>query len=92
MTRLFFTRSVAVTLAVLAVVLLVQVGSHVHVKGRADTACQVCHAAHLSVGLAESGSSFVLPLIVAGLVRPLAATFQLDLFSHDSPSRAPPTL
>jgi Protein of unknown function (DUF2946) len=83
-------KALAFTLALFVVVLLVQVGSHAHGKGRSDAACQICHAAHLGAGLTDAASTLVAPLLVTGQVPPLALAFILQLFSYDSPSRAPP--
>src|SRR5450755_633423 len=86
-------RAVALTLAVLFVfIVFVSQGlSHSHPSGRADAACQVCQAAHIGSAPKSLTPSLFSPLVATGYVQPFIVTIHQELFSHDSPSRAPPT-
>lgn len=83
-------RVLALTLAVWSVLFAAQALTHSHGKARSEAACHVCQAAHVGVPIAgpELLSS---PLFVAGCVQPFLVTIHLELFFHDSSSRAPPT-
>src|ERR1700693_1096416 len=86
----YFRRTLALAIACCIVVFLVQVVVHDHENGQNEAACRVCHAAH--IGIAPSLSALLLasPLLPSGSIREIAVQFHKDLFSHDSPSRAPP--
>ena len=84
-------RVVALILAVLFVVFVAQGLSHSHPSGRADAACQVCQAAHISSAPKSLTPSPFSPLVATGYVQPFIVTIHQELFFHDSPSRAPPT-
>jgi hypothetical protein len=84
-------RLLAISLVLLFVVFVSQVGSHSHAKGQNEATCQVCQAAHL--GPAPQAGILLLqaPLLSTGYVQPFLPALHEELFFHDSPSRAPPT-
>ena len=86
----YFARTLAFALACCIVLFLVQVVVHGHEKNHDETACRVCHAAHL--GLAPALNTFLVdaPLLASGRLRQIELKFHKELFSHDAPSRAPP--
>jgi len=88
--RSYFARTLAMALACCLVLFLVQIVVHGHEKGQDESACGVCHAAH--IGSAPSINAFSLgtPLVVRGSVAEIEVHFHKDLFANDSPSRAPP--
>jgi hypothetical protein len=88
--RSHIAQILAMTLACCLVLFLVQIVVHGHEKGQDESACRVCHAAH--IGSAPSLNSFLLgaPLVVKGSVAEIQVHFHKDLFANDSPSRAPP--
>src|ERR1700746_1194893 len=85
-------RLLAFSLALLFVVFVSQVGSHSHAKGQNEATCQVCQAAHL--GPAPQAGILLLqaPLLSTGYFQPFLPALHEELFFHDSPSRAPPTV
>jgi hypothetical protein len=89
-TRRALVRLLALSLVVLFVVFSAQALGHSHDKGQNETTCQVCQAAHIGSAPASVTPSFFVPLVVSGYIEPFVATFHLELFFHDSPSRAPP--
>jgi hypothetical protein len=86
----YFARTVALAIACCMLVFLVQVVVHAHENGQNEAACRVCHAAH--IGIAPTINAFLLaaPLLPGCSVHEIPVQFRKDLFSHDSPSRAPP--
>jgi len=90
-TRNDLVRVLALTLAALSVLFLTQVLSHSHAKGQNETTCQVCQAAHLGPAPTAGSASLVSPLLSTGRVQAFVLVFHQELFSHGSPSRAPPT-
>jgi hypothetical protein len=89
-TRSSAVRVLALSLAVLSVLLVAQALSHSHAKGQNETACQICQAARVGPGPAAGFVSLSSPLIAAGYVQPFVLAIHHELFVHDSPSRAPP--
>jgi hypothetical protein len=85
-------RLLAISLVLLFVVFVSQVGSHSHAKGQNEATCQVCHSAHL--GPAPEAGVLLLhaPLLSTGYIPPFLSALHDELFFHDSPSRAPPTI
>jgi hypothetical protein len=85
------TRLLAFAVALLSVVFLTQVGTHIHQNGQNETTCQVCQALHFS-SLLLSAILFVCvsPQIV-GYVEPFIVVDHHEFFFHHSPSRAPPS-
>jgi hypothetical protein len=86
----YFAKSLALALACFLVLFLVQVVVHGHEKGQDETACQVCHAAHIGGGPALNASLLCAPLLPDGRVQDAVVRLHKELFSNDSPSRAPP--
>jgi hypothetical protein len=86
----YFATTLALAIACCMLVFLVQVVVHAHENGQNEAACRVCHAAH--IGIAPTINAFLLaaPLLPSGSLHEIAVQFHKDLFSHDSPSRAPP--
>jgi hypothetical protein len=85
------SRLLALTLAFLFVIFLAQVATHSHEKGQNEATCQVCQAAHLGVAATAGTELLSSPLLTAGYVPPFIVAIHQELFSHDSPSRAPPS-
>jgi hypothetical protein len=87
----YFARTLALALACCMVLFLVQVVVHDHEKGEQETACRVCHAAH--IGLAPAINAFLVnaPILPEARVQEIPIRFHKELFAHDSPSRAPPS-
>jgi hypothetical protein len=71
-------------------VFLIQVVIHDHESGQNEAACRVCHAAHMGATPTINASLLAAPFLPSGSVHEIAVQFNKDLFSHDSPSRAPP--
>jgi membrane associated rhomboid family serine protease len=86
----YFARTLALAIACCIVVFLIQVVIHDHENGQNEASCRVCHAAHIGAAPAVSALLLAAPLLPSGSIRELAVQFHKDLFSHDSPSRAPP--
>jgi hypothetical protein len=84
--------SVIVSLALLSFFFLLQVAPHSHADGHDDAACRICQIAHIGVAPAVSAVLLNPVLLYFGeMLAPLCLHF-IDLFSADSPSRAPPVL
>jgi hypothetical protein len=88
--RNYFARTLALAMACCILVFLVQVVVHDHENGQNEAACRVCHAAHIGIAPAINALLLAAPLSPSGCVHEIAVQFDKDLFSHDSPSRAPP--
>jgi hypothetical protein len=86
----YLARTLALAIACCMLVFLVQVVVHDHENGQNEAACRVCHAAHIGIAPAINALLLAAPLSLNGCVREIAVQFHKDLFSHDSPSRAPP--
>jgi hypothetical protein len=86
----YFARTLALAIACCIVVFLIQVVIHDHESGQNEATCRVCHAAHMGVAPTVSALLLAAPLFPSGCVHEIAVQFHKDLFSHDSPSRAPP--
>jgi hypothetical protein len=86
----YFARTLALTIACCMVVFLIQVVIHDHESGQNEAACRVCHAAHMGAAPDVNALLLAAPLLTSGRVNEIAVQFNKDLFSHDSPSRAPP--
>jgi hypothetical protein len=83
--------SLALGLALLSLVFLLQVTPHGHANGQDEAACRLCQAAHISAvpavsGIVLSASLVPVDVVEAPIARPTAESF----FSHSDP-RAPPT-
>jgi hypothetical protein len=88
--RSFVARALALGIACCIVLFLVQIVVHNHTTGQNEAACRVCHAAHIGSGPAINALLLAAPLPASGVVREIVLPFSKELFSHDSPSRAPP--
>jgi hypothetical protein len=86
----YFARTLALAIACCILVFLIQVVIHDHESGQNEAACRVCHAAHMGAAPAINALLLAAPLLPSSSVREIAVQFHRDLFSHDSPSRAPP--
>ena len=80
----------ALALALLSLVFLLQVTAHSHANGHDEAACRLCQVAHLGVIPTVSGIASSIPLAPVSAV----ATFTLGIvsesfLSHSDP-RAPP--
>jgi len=85
-----WARSIAIALALLSLVFLLQVTPHEHANGQDEAACRLCQVAHVSVIPAISGIVFSTPLVPMGEVpAPAALSATETFFSHADP-RAPP--
>jgi hypothetical protein len=84
-------RVFALTLAVLSVLFVAQALTHSHANGQNEAACQICQAAHLGAAPTAGTVTLSSPLVATGYVQPFVVTIHQELFSHDSPSRAPPS-
>ena len=85
-------RVFALTLAILFVVFYAQALSNSHSDGQDEAACQLCQAAHIGTAPASVTPLLHTPLLTTGYVEPFVASFHQELFFHDSPSRAPPSV
>ena len=84
-------RSLALVLALLSIVFLLQVTPHGHTNGQNEAACRLCQVAHVGVTPALAVVSLALPLIAVGRVVPAVLDCEPESFLADSFSRAPPT-
>jgi hypothetical protein len=91
-TRRNLARVLAITLAFVFAVFLSQVASHSHQNRGNEAACHVCQAAHLGPAPQAGALTIETPLVSAGYVQPFLLSFHEELFFHDSPSRAPPSV
>ncbi|MGH9775607.1 MAG: hypothetical protein ACRD50_11740 [Candidatus Acidiferrales bacterium] len=85
------TRFMAFSLALIAVLFVIETSAHFHANGMDDGICQVCHLAH--IGPLQQFSSPVAAgtPVELGRVKPAdSAKAGLQLFSRQHPSRAPP--
>jgi hypothetical protein len=83
-------RPLALTLALLSLIFLLQVTPHGHANGHDEAACRLCQAAHVSSTPAVSGIVLSIPLVPVGeTAAPTAGTPTESFFSHSDP-RAPP--
>lgn len=85
------TRVLALALAVLFVVFLTQVATHIHQGGQNDASCQVCQAAHLGSILPSGTLSLAVSPQSVGYVAPFVVAYHDEFFFHHSPSRGPPS-
>jgi hypothetical protein len=88
--RSYFASSVALALASFLVLFLVQVVIHGHDKGQNEAACWICHASHVGSGPDVNAFLLSAPLLPDGRAHTGDVAFHIELFFHDSPSRAPP--
>jgi hypothetical protein len=85
-------RSLALALALLSLVFLLQVTPHGHSNSQDEAACRLCQAAHVSAIPVVSGIVLSVPLVAVGEVAaPNALVSTESFFSHSDP-RAPPAV
>jgi hypothetical protein len=84
-------RLLALALSGVFVVFCVQALGHSHTNGQDEAACQLCQAAHIGPAQASVTPSLLAPFLTTGYAQPFVVTVHQELFSHDSPSRAPPS-
>lgn len=82
---------VALTLALLLTLFLIQAASHLHANGQDEANCNRCQMAHHGFGLATSYLVLPTPLGAADRVCSLVLTSYRNLFANYSSSRAPPS-
>ena len=83
-------RPVALTLALLSLVFLLQVTPHSHANGQDEAACRLCQVAHLGVAPAVVVVSFSTPIVSFGEVVVCLEVSSAEPPSGHSSSRAPP--
>jgi hypothetical protein len=84
--------SLALVLASLSLVFLLQVTPHGHSNSQDEAACRLCQAAHVSAIPVVTGIVLSVPLVAVGEVaapNPLGST---DSFLRHSDPRAPPAV
>jgi hypothetical protein len=85
-------RSIAVALALLSLIFLLQVTPHEHANGQDEAACRLCQVAHVSAIPAVSGIVSSVPLVAVGeITAPRVLAASESFFFHADP-RAPPAL
>jgi uncharacterized membrane protein affecting hemolysin expression len=85
-------RVLAVALAVVALIFVVQTFSHSHPNGQEQAACQLCQIAHTGILATSSTPLPVAPLAPTGQIRQRILVIHEEEFSLASPSRAPPAV
>ena len=86
--RLF--KPLALFLALLSLLFLVQLVPHAHANGHEASACRICQVGHLGVTPAVSAITLSVPFVSFGQVTAAAVLTSSRSFSSHSPSRAPP--
>jgi hypothetical protein len=84
-------RSLALALALLSLVFLLQVTPHGHANGQDEAACRLCQAAHLGVIPTVSAIAPSVPLVPVSQVAALAVDVVSESFLSHSDPRAPPS-
>ena len=82
--------TVAIALALVSIVFLLQVTPHGHANGHDEAACRLCQAAHISAIPAVSGVILSVPLVAFGKVTTVGVVSPVESFSSHADSRAPP--
>src|SRR5271166_5461461 len=85
-------KPLAIALAPLSLLFLLQVTTHEHANGQDESACRLCQMAHLGVAPAVSVQPLCVPLVSYGQVTATVTLHVSEPFSEHSPSRAPPAL
>lgn len=91
MKRNRFIKTLAVGLAVLALVFFFQIAAHGHNDSRQDSACRVCQLAHVGVGPAVAVITLTTPRVAVGQVTTQVRQSEIRDFSSQSSPRAPPS-
>lgn len=83
-------RPLALALALLSLLFLLQVTPHTHTNGQDEAACGLCQAAHVGATPAVSGIVLSVPLVAVGMISaPIVLAANENFFSHSDP-RGPP--
>ncbi|MGB9422259.1 MAG: DUF2946 family protein [Candidatus Acidiferrum sp.] len=85
------TKSMALALASLCLVFLLQVTPHEHTSSHDEAACGLCQAAHVSATPVASGIVLSTPLVPVGEAPIPQVASTLESFIHHSDPRGPPT-
>lgn len=83
-------RPMALALALLSLLFLLQVTTHSHANGQDEAACRLCQAAHIGVTPAVSGIVITIPLVPVGEVAASHIVRATESFLSHSDPRAPP--
>ena len=83
-------RPMALALALLSLLFLLQVTTHSHANGQDEAACWLCQAAHIGVTPAVSGIVLTIPLVPVGEVAACHLVLAIEHFLSHSDPRAPP--
>ncbi len=86
--RLF--KSLAISLALLSVLLLLGVIPHAHPNHQENATCTICQIGHIGITPAVSAASLSAPLANFGRVVLDEISITTQTFSSNSSSRAPP--
>jgi hypothetical protein len=86
------SKPLALVLALLSFLFLLQVTPHGHANGQDEAACRLCQVAHLGVAAAVTAVCLNIPLVPVGQVTPSAPLAKAEIFFAHSSSRAPPSL
>lgn len=85
-------KPVALGLALLSFIFLLQVTPHGHASNQDDPACLLCQVAHVGVAPAITAPTLNIPLVPIGEVAVAAVVAETESFFSHSCSRAPPSL
>lgn len=85
-------KPLALTLALISLVFLLQVVPHGHAKGQNEAACRICQAAHVSATPAVSGITLSVPLVAIGEIAEVTFGSATETFLRHSDPRAPPAV
>ena len=82
-------RPLALALALLSLLFLLQVTPHTHTNGQDEAACGLCQAAHVGATPAVSGIVLSVPLVAVGMISaPIVLAANENFFSHSDPARS----
>ena len=85
-------KPLAVTLALLSFLFLLQVTPHSHANGQDEAACRLCQVVHLGVAPAVAALVLSVSLVSLGkVVAQVTCSYRETVSSH-FPSRAPPSV
>jgi hypothetical protein len=89
--RRTLTRGLALSVAVLLALFVIQIASHVHANDQNQSACNRCQVAHLGLALIKNNTLLRAPLLGVGRISTFILIFHQVLFLQFSSSRAPPS-
>jgi hypothetical protein len=87
--RLF--KPLALSLALLSLLFLVQIVPHAHASNHEAAACRICQVGHLGVTPAVTAITFSVPFVSFGQIASAAILISSQDISSPSSSRAPPS-